>query len=59
MKGRYRFVIAGLLFIAGGINYMDRAALGIVAPLLRKELHLSPSQMGITPSGIKEIAVRM
>jgi MFS family permease len=47
MKGRYRFVIAGLLFVAGGINYMDRAALGIVAPLLRKDLHLSPSQMGM------------
>jgi ACS family hexuronate transporter-like MFS transporter len=45
--GRFRFVIAGLLFTAGSINYMDRAALGIVAPLVRKELHLSPSQMGI------------
>ena len=45
--GRYRFVIAGLLFVAGSINYMDRAALGIVAPLVRKELHLSPSQLGV------------
>jgi sugar phosphate permease len=47
MAGRYRYVIASALFVAGAINYMDRAALGIVAPLVRKDLHLSPSQLGI------------
>jgi len=31
--GRYRFVVAFLLLLAGVINYMDRAALGVVAPL--------------------------
>jgi MFS family permease len=39
--------VAGLLFAAGAINYMDRAALGIVAPIVSKTLELSPSQMGI------------
>ena len=32
--GRYRLVIATLLFVAGIINYMDRAALGVAAPSL-------------------------
>jgi len=41
--GKYRYVVAGLLFTAGAINYMDRAALGIVAPIVGKTLALSPS----------------
>ncbi|WP_459569769.1 MFS transporter [Cupriavidus sp. 8B] len=47
MSGRYRYVVAGLLFAAGMINYMDRAALGVVAPIISKELNISPSQLGI------------
>ncbi|CAM2197079.1 Hexuronate transporter [Paraburkholderia kururiensis] len=47
MRGRYRFTVAGLLFAAGMINYMDRAALGVVAPVISKELSLSPSQLGV------------
>jgi MFS transporter, ACS family, hexuronate transporter len=46
-NGKYRYVVAGLLFTAGAINYMDRAALGIVAPIVGKSLDLSPSQLGI------------
>jgi len=46
--GKYRYVVAALLFIAGAINYMDRAALGIVAPIVSKTLSLSPSQLGVT-----------
>ena len=45
--GKYRYVVAGLLFTAGAINYMDRAALGIVAPIVSKTLELSPSQLGV------------
>ncbi|HEY4352585.1 MAG TPA: MFS transporter [Paraburkholderia sp.] len=45
--GKYRYVVAGLLFAAGAINYMDRAALGIVAPIVGKTLALSPSQLGV------------
>jgi ACS family hexuronate transporter-like MFS transporter len=43
----YRFVIAALLFCAGIVNYMDRASLGVAAPFIRQELHLSPSQLGL------------
>jgi hypothetical protein len=45
--GRCRCVVALLLFVAGAINYMDRAALGVVAPISNKELSLSPSEPGI------------
>ncbi|MGA3251489.1 MAG: MFS transporter, partial [Paraburkholderia sp.] len=50
-SGKYRYVVAALLFAAGAINYMDRAALGIVAPIVSKTLELSPSQLGIIFSG--------
>ncbi len=45
--GKYRYVVATLLFLAGAVNYMDRAALGVVAPILKRDLHVSPSQMGL------------
>ncbi|MDR3537606.1 MAG: MFS transporter [Acetobacteraceae bacterium] len=48
VPGRYRFIIALLLFLAGAINYMDRAAIGVVAPLLNKDFVLSPSALGMT-----------
>lgn len=47
MKKNYRFVIAFLLFIGGIINYMDRAALGVAAPFVKKDLGLSPSSLGL------------
>ena len=37
-----RWWIAGLLFLSTVINYVDRQTLSIVAPLLTKELDLSP-----------------
>ncbi len=43
----YRFVIAGLLFSVGAVNYMDRAALGVAAPFVRTDLGLSPSELGL------------
>ena len=46
MKGYYRWNIAGLLFFAGMLNYLDRAALSVVAPLLKTELHIDDAQMG-------------
>jgi sugar phosphate permease len=46
MKGNYRWRIAGLLFFAGMLNYLDRAALSVVAPLLKTELHIDDAQMG-------------
>src|SRR3954447_27043745 len=37
-----RWYIAGLLFLASVINYIDRQTLSIVSPVLTKELHISP-----------------
>ncbi|HYZ86024.1 MAG TPA: MFS transporter, partial [Bryobacteraceae bacterium] len=37
-----RWYIAGLLFLATVINYVDRQALSVVAPVLTKELGLTP-----------------
>ena len=40
---RWRIVL--LLFIAGFINYLDRAALSVAAPAVMRELHMSPSSL--------------
>jgi MFS transporter, ACS family, hexuronate transporter len=37
-----RWYVAGLLFLASVINYIDRQALSVVAPVLTKELRISP-----------------
>ena len=39
-----RWAIAALLFAATVINYVDRQALSVVAPVLTRELNLSPVQ---------------
>ena len=39
-----RWYIAALLFTATVINYVDRQALSILAPVLTKEMNLSPVQ---------------
>nr|WP_294519660.1 MFS transporter [uncultured Rhodopila sp.] len=45
--GRFRWTIALLLFLANAINYLDRSALSIVAPIVSKDLHFDPAQLGI------------
>ena len=45
--GTVRWAVVGLLFLGGMINYLDRAALSVAAPLLTKELSLSPAELGI------------
>jgi D-galactonate transporter len=42
-----RWFVVSLLFLAGIINYLDRAALSIAAPLIQKDLNFSHAQMGI------------
>ncbi|MBN3847560.1 MFS transporter [Paraburkholderia sp. Ac-20342] len=44
---RSRWMLISLLFLGGVISYLDRAALSITAPLIAKELHLDPAQLGI------------
>lgn len=47
MFKNYRSLIALLLFFAGVLNYLDRAALSVMAPLVKKDLHIDDAQMGI------------
>lgn len=42
-----RWIILFLLFLANIINYLDRSALSIVAPLVSADLGLSPAEMGM------------
>src|ERR1700733_4490229 len=47
MSSRMRWLIAGLLVLAGLVQYLDRSALSIAAPLVSKDLGLDPAQLGI------------
>ncbi|HVY16990.1 MAG TPA: MFS transporter [Rhodopila sp.] len=47
LYARLRWLIMIILFIGGGISYLDRAALSVAAPLLSKDLGLDPAQLGI------------
>ena len=49
-KTNFRWVILALLFIATTILYIDRSALGILAPELQKEIGWSEEQYGIINS---------
>lgn len=43
---KVRFVVLSMLLVATIINYVDRSALGIVAPSLSRDLALNKMQMG-------------
>ena len=45
--GRFRWTVAVLLFLANAINYLDRSALSIVAPVVSRDLHFEPAQLGL------------
>ena len=45
--GRVRFSMLGLVAAAVLINYLDRAVLGIAAPVIQAEFALSPVLMGV------------
>ena len=45
-KTNFRWVVAGLLFLATTINYFDRFLMGILAPLLENEIGWSEQQYG-------------
>ncbi|TKI05357.1 MFS transporter [Martelella alba] len=47
LKNKYRLVVALLLFFAGMLNYLDRSALSVMAPLIKKDLHIDDAQMGL------------
>jgi ACS family hexuronate transporter-like MFS transporter len=41
VRGNIRWVICGLLFFATTVNYMDRQVLGILKPMLERDMHWS------------------
>ncbi len=45
-SGNYRWVICALLFFAATINYMDRQIIGLLKPILAKELHWTEIDYG-------------
>lgn len=45
-RGHYRWTIVALLFFATTINYMDRQVIGILAPVLEKEIGWSEIDYG-------------
>jgi ACS family hexuronate transporter-like MFS transporter len=45
--GHFRWTICALLFFATTVNYADRQILGILAPMLQKEIGWSEAQYGI------------
>jgi sugar phosphate permease len=47
MKFGFRWTIGGLLFLASLLNYLDRAALPIVAPMVKDELKIDAAQLGL------------
>ena len=44
---RVRYGILAIIVIATAINYMDRANLSIVAPDVKKDLHISAAELGL------------
>jgi ACS family hexuronate transporter-like MFS transporter len=47
VKNKFRWIVAGLLFLASMINYIDRSALAIVAPMVKADLHINDAQLGL------------
>ena len=45
-NGHVRWIICGLLFFATTVNYIDRQVLGILKPVLAKDLHWTESDYG-------------
>lgn len=47
LKNRYRWVVGTMLFSAGALNYLDRAAMSVAAPFIKRDLQLDDTQMGV------------
>lgn len=47
MTASRSWTIAALLFVAGFINYLDRAILSVAVPVIAVDLHLGPAAKGI------------
>ncbi|AOK50303.1 hypothetical protein WT60_26130 [Burkholderia sp. MSMB617WGS] len=49
-RSNVRWIVAGLMWAAIAINYIDRTVLSAAAPHIQKEFHLGPVEMGIVMS---------
>lgn len=49
-RTKARWVIAGLMWAAVAINFLDRTTLAIATPHIMKELHITTAEMGILMS---------
>ncbi|MBV9302414.1 MAG: MFS transporter [Acidobacteriaceae bacterium] len=49
----FRWFICGLLFYATTVNYMDRTVLGILKPVIGRELHWTETQYGLINSAFQ------
>jgi ACS family D-galactonate transporter-like MFS transporter len=47
MSNTRRWTIVGLLFVAGVINYLDRAVVSVALPLIAADLHQGPAAKGV------------
>jgi MFS transporter, ACS family, hexuronate transporter len=50
LPARYRWLVLAVFVLSSAINYLDRATLAALAPLLRAEFHLSHTQIGLIGS---------
>lgn len=49
-KTNVRYMILSMLFAATAINYIDRAALGVAAPIMKDDLYLDAVSLGLVLS---------
>ncbi len=50
IKDRYKWYVVGMLWCISFFNYADREAIFSLFPLLQKEMHLTPVQLGLLGS---------
>ncbi|WP_160723948.1 MFS transporter [Bacillus sp. USDA818B3_A] len=46
-KTNIRYIMLGMLFIVTAVNYIDRSALGVAAPVMKEDLYLDAVKLGL------------
>jgi MFS transporter, ACS family, hexuronate transporter len=47
MDSGKKWLLAVMLFIGGGVSYLDRAVMSVLAPLVSRDLNLNPASLGV------------
>ncbi|WP_180970740.1 MFS transporter [Burkholderia sp. WAC0059] len=47
LANRYRWRVASIMFCGSALGYIDRTAIGVLGPLIVKDLHLTAGQLGL------------